>query len=220
MKRTLYILAAITILAGCSAKEPDAPTAPVTAPATEPSAATTLTEEDKAEIAAKYGLEKPDQPAGNVSVQVGISTSADQPTKSGVKAIAGKTESDVSTLLGKPTATEDGEWTVVSTDEKMPYLRHTYKTDIGEISVMFLEGVAARIEVTPAETFKYPEDAAKAMRVVGLAVEDGLTPDNEAPHYMQYNNVDGFYYVNVVKDLEGNPENISYVRVITDRLFK
>lgn len=137
-----------------------------------------------------------------------------------VSKFAGKPESDVTALLGKPTATENGEWTSLSTEEKTPYVRHTYKTDTGEVSVMFIEGVAARIEVKPTETFKYPDDAIKAMRAAGLAVEDGATPERENPLYLDYGQVDGFYNVRVVKDVEGNPENVGYVKLVTESRFK
>lgn len=55
------------------------------------------------------------------------------------------------------------------------------------------------------DTFKYPDDMIKAMRAVGLTVEDGLQPESSTPHFMDYGEIDDFYAARVVKELEGNP---------------
>lgn len=202
MRRSLYILASLAILAGCSSDPKP---------------------EYKVLESTTNTMEKPEE-----SASLAESTSAPTPEvskpaaepQSTVKSIAGKSEADVTALLGKPTATENGEWTSLSTEEKTPFVRHTYKADTGEISVMFIEGVAARIEVKPAGTFKYPDDAIKAMRAVGLTVEDGLAPERENPLYLDFGRVDDFYNVRAVKDVEGNPENVGYVKIVTEDRFK
>jgi Prokaryotic membrane lipoprotein lipid attachment site len=198
MKRSLYIFAALAILTGCNEFKDTNGTLP----------------ESVKESVEAGGTDTPAKPA-----EAPVTPAAAEP-QSGVKSIAGKPESDVTALLGKPTATETGEWTSLSTEEKTPFVRHTYKADIGEISVMFIEGVAARIEAKLVETLKYPDDAIKAIRAVGLAVEDGATPERENPLYLDYGQVDGFYNVRVVKDVEGNPENVAYVKLVTESRFK
>lgn len=80
---------------------------------------------------------------------------------------AGNTEASISALLGEPVASESGEWTSLSTEEKTPYFLHTYKMSYGSVSIMFIEGIAARIEAKPVEAIKYPDNAIIAMRAVG-----------------------------------------------------
>ncbi|WP_409178533.1 membrane lipoprotein lipid attachment site-containing protein [Brevibacillus fortis] len=207
MRRSLYILGALAILTGCSS-DPN----PV------------LTEEEQMNaIADELGLKRPGEtvePNTHLSGDFGHSFAQPTAPSPSISSVASKPEADVTALLGKPTATENGEWTSLSTEEKTPFVRHTYKADTGEVSVMFIEGVAARIEVRPSEAFKYPDDAIKAMRAAGLAVEDGATPERENPLYLDYGQVDGFYNVRVVKDVEGNPENVGYVKVVTESRFK
>ncbi|MBG9940594.1 membrane lipoprotein lipid attachment site-containing protein [Brevibacillus formosus] len=204
MKRLLCIFAALAILTGCNEFKDTNGTLP----------------ESVKEGVEAGGTDTPAKPAESTPAPTPeVSKPAAEP-QSGVKSIAGKPEADVTALLGKPTATENGEWTSLSTEEKTPFVRHTYKADIGEISVMFIEGIAARIEVKPAGTFKYPDDAIKAMRAVGLTVEDGLAPERENPLYLDFGRVDDFYNVRAVKDVEGNPENVGYVKIVTEDRFK
>lgn len=144
MKHVWYILAAFAVLTGCSSDPKP---------------------EFKEVVSTLNTMVKPeDNPPAPAT-----SPPAEAPPepKSGVPAVAGKTEADVTALLGEPAATENGEWTSMSSKMKTPFVCHTYKTDTGAISVMFSEGVAARIEVRPSETFKYPDDVMKAMRAAG-----------------------------------------------------
>lgn len=202
MKRSLYILTALMILTGCSEfKDTNGNLE-------------SLPESVKESIEAG-GTETP---ASNSEPAKPAHAPAEPEFT--IKSIAGKPEADVTALLGKPIATETGEWTSLSTEEKTPFVRHTYKTDVGEISVMFIEEVAARIEVKPVETFKYPAEAIKAMRAAGLTVEDGLEPESIAPHFLDFGGIEGVYAVRVVKDLEGNSENIGYVKIVTESRFK
>ncbi|MGN7468831.1 hypothetical protein [Brevibacillus sp. SAFN-007a] len=197
MKRAWCILATFTLLTGCSS-DPKPEFKEVV-----PTLNTMVKSENN-----------PPAPA--------TSPSAEEPRKpkSGVPAIAGKTEAGVTALLGEPASTENGEWTSMSSKKKTPFVRHTYKTDTGVITVMFSEGVAARIEVRPSETFKYPDDAMKAMRAAGLTVQDGVEAENEGAHFLDFGGVDGVYAVRVGKDLEGNPEKIGYVKIVTEERFK
>jgi hypothetical protein len=214
MKWTLYILATLASLGGCIDHQPEA-----SATNTERPVTSGLTEQQKAEIAKKYGLEKPDEPLGNFSIEIGPSF-----TDSGIlfdtMGIANKSEADVEALLGKPVETETGEWTLHRPEEKTPFTRHVYETETGKIDVMFIEGKAARIEVKLKEAFKFPDDAIKAMRAAGLTVRDGLEPESGAPHFLDFAGIDGVYAVRVVKDLEGNPENIGYVKIVTEERYK
>ncbi|MBW5466263.1 hypothetical protein GPJ61_00045 [Brevibacillus formosus] len=198
MKRSVYIFAVLAILTGCNEFKDTNGTLP----------------ESVKESVETGGTGTPAKPA-----EAPVTPAEGKP-QSTVKSIAGKPEADVTALLGKPTATEDGEWTSLSTEEKTPFVRHTYKADTGDISVMFIEGVAARIEVRPSEAFKYPDDAIKAMRAAGLTVEDGLAPERENPLYLDFGRVDDFYNVRAVKDVEGNPENVGYVKIVTEDRFK
>ncbi|MFF0830416.1 hypothetical protein ACFYU8_26090 [Brevibacillus sp. NPDC003359] len=196
MKRSLYIIASLAILAGCSEFKD------------------TNGNLESIPDSVKKSIEAGDAPSKTDTPAPSNESSFD------LKAIASKPEADVTALLGKPIATENGEWTSLSTEEKTPFVRHTYKTDMGEMSVMFIEGIAARIEVKPAGTFKYPDDVIKAMRAAGLAVEDGLEPKSNAPHFLDFSGSDGVYAVRVVKDLEGNLENIGHVKIVTESRFK
>ncbi|MFA4137043.1 MULTISPECIES: hypothetical protein [unclassified Brevibacillus] len=200
MKRSLYILAVLVILTGCSEfKDTNGNLE-------------SLPESLKQSIE----LGSTDEPAKPVE--------APPKTASGseftVKSIAGKSEADITAMFRVPYATETGEWTSLSTEEKTPFVRNSYETPVGALSVMFIEGVAARIEVRPSEAFKYPDDAIKAMRAVGLTVEDGLKPERENPLYLDFGRVDDFYNVRAVKDVGGNPENVGYVKIVTEDRFK
>ncbi|MCM3592488.1 hypothetical protein M4D58_17855 [Brevibacillus borstelensis] len=134
--------------------------------------------------------------------------------------IANKSEADVEAALGKPTETETGNWTLLPSEEKTPYVLHFYEIESGKVEALFIEGKAVRIEFYPKSTFKYPDDAIKAMRAAGLSVEDGAEPESEAPHFLDFGGIDGMYAVRVVKDLEGNPENIGYVKIVTEERYK
>lgn len=134
--------------------------------------------------------------------------------------IANKSEADVEAALGKPTETETGNWTLLPSEEKTPYVLHFYEIESGKVEALFIEGKAARISFYPKSTFKYPDDAIKAMRAAGLTVEDGAEPESEAPHFLDFGGIDGMYAVRVVKDLEGNPENIGYVKIVTEERYK
>ncbi|MBG9568808.1 hypothetical protein ABE205_13985 [Brevibacillus agri] len=199
MKRAWYILAAFAVLTGCSSDPKP---------------------EFKEVVSTLNTMVKPEDNPPAPAPPTSPPTEAPPEPKFSVPVIAGKTEADVTALLGEPAATENGEWTSMSSKKKTPFVRHTYKTDTGAISVMFSEGVAARIEVRPSETFKYPDDAMKAMRAAGLTVEDGLEPESEDPHFLDFGGVDGVYAVGVGKDLEGNPEKIGYVQIVTEERFK
>jgi len=197
MRRLLYICGALAILSGCGAEEPVTSTEVVVQKPEEPAPAPVT-------------QEAPPQP---------------QPVLVDVKAIANKSEKEVTSLLGKPTETEKGGWTLYEhiqdgSEKKTPYIRHLYSTKGGTVAVMFIEGKAARIEVRPVETFKFPDGAINAIRAVGLSVEDGLTPESGAPHFLDYGGIDGIYATRVVKDLEGNPENIGYVKIVTEEKYK
>lgn len=134
--------------------------------------------------------------------------------------IANKSEADVGVALGQPIETEAGEWTLLPSEEKTPMVRNVYAQEAGDVGVLFIEGKAVRIEFYPKSTFKYPDDAIKAMRAAGLTVEDGAEPESEAPHFLDFGGIDGMYAVRVVKDLEGNPENIGYVKIVTEERYK
>lgn len=189
MKRSLYILAILTLLAGCSDQPPESSVTSAEVKTAEPSPPAAA----------------PETPAT---------------PEFSVKSIAGKSEADVEAMFRVPYATETGEWTLLSTEEKTPFVRNDYETPVGAVSVMFIEGIAARIEVKPTGALKYPDDAIKVMQAVGLAVEDGKAPERENPLYLDYGSLDGLYNVRVVKDQEGNPENIGYVKIVTDDRYK
>ncbi|WNF06365.1 lipoprotein [Brevibacillus borstelensis] len=195
MKRTLYTFAILALLSGCSDTQPETPASapPPTKPAEQPAA-----------------------PAESASTEP-----APKPTALfDILGIASKSEADVEAALGKPTETETGNWTLLPSEEKTPYVLHFYEIESGKVEALFIEGKAARISFYPKDEFKYPDDAIKAMRAVGLAVEDGAEPDSEAPHFLNFGRVDGFFAAHVVKDLEGSPENIGYVKVITEERYK
>lgn len=133
--------------------------------------------------------------------------------------IANKSEADVEAALGKPTETETGNWTLLPSEEKTPYVLHFYEIESGKVEALFIEGKAARISFYPKDEFKYPDDAIKAMRAAGLSVEDGAEPNNNAPHFLQYDSVEGVFQARVVKDLEGNPENIGEINIVTEERY-
>lgn len=228
MKHSLYILTSLAILTGCSG-DPDPEFREVTT-TTNTLIKPELTEEGKAEIAAKYGLEKPEQaeqPAGNISVKVGFSFSDSESSPKPpsppieVSKYAGNSEASVTALLGEPVASESGEWTSLSTEEKTPYVLHTYKMSYGSVSIMFIEGIAARIEAKPVEAIKYPDNAIIAMRAVGLIVKDGTKPVKENPQYIDFGSIDGYYNVRVGKDSDGDhPATVGYVKIVTESRFK
>jgi hypothetical protein len=180
-----------------------------------------LTEEKKAAIANKYGLlTKPTEPSGNFSYDLGPSF-ADHDITFDIKSIVGKSETEVTSLLGNPKLTMTGSWMSLSTEETSKAVRHTYRTEIGEISVKFIEGNVASIEVRPVEVLKYPADALKVLQSIGLTIDVGKAPEKESPHYLDFGRLDGLYKVRVVKNLAGDhPENIGHVYIITEDRFK
>lgn len=195
MRKTLYILAAVVILAGCSAKEPEH---------TQPAAAPTAQEPAKTAEPAQSPAPEPPKPDMLVDIT----------------ALAGKDEKAVEAALGKPAETETGNWTLMPSEQKTPFTRHVYEHKAGAVAIMFIEGKAARISFEPKGDLHYPDDAIKAMSLVGLAAGDRGAPDFEAPHYVRYEGVSNFFYVDVISGLPDSPERIREVKVVTDEKYK
>jgi hypothetical protein len=236
MKRTLYILAILALLAGCSdpGLEGPATTTPPAESAQQPTASAKPTEVKKAEIAKKYGIENPEDPTDNVSMTVVVGFAQSQPEPASTPEavpepetppeqdvlfnmmdITNQSETAVKALLGTPIKTETGEWTLHRPEEKTTFTRHVYAAEIGEVKVIFIKGKAVRIEVKPKEAFTFPDDAIKAMRAAGLTVRDGLEPESGGTHFLDFAGIDGVYAVRVLEDLEGSPGNIGYIMIVT-----
>jgi len=199
MKRIIFVGLAAMTLAGCS-EEPTSTAEPAPAP---------VTQKQPQEVAATP--EPPPAPAELSKVEPLFD----------LHSIANKSEAEVTALLGKPTEAEAGTWTLLPSQEETPFKRHIYAHKAGNVEVMFIEGAAVRISFYPKErTFKFPDDAIKAMRAVGLTVVDGSQPESEAPHFLDYGGIDGIYAARVVKDIEGNPENIGFVKIVTEEKYK
>ncbi|MBE5396668.1 hypothetical protein HT747_16145 [Brevibacillus borstelensis] len=195
MKRTLYTFAILALLSGCSDTQPETPASapPPTKPAEQPAA-----------------------PAESASTEP-----APKPTALfDILGIASKSEADVEAALGQPIETEAGEWTLLPSEEKTPFTRHVYEHKAGAVAIMFIEGKAARISFEPKGDLRYPDDAVKAMSLVGLAAGDRDAPDFEAPHYVRYEGVSNFFYVDVISGLPDSPERIREVKVVTDEKYK
>lgn len=47
-----------------------------------------------------------------------------------------------------------------------------------------------------------------------------MEPESEGLHFLDFGGVDGVYAVRVGKDLEGSPEKIGYVQIVTEERFK
>jgi len=197
MRRLLYVCGALAILSGCGAEEPVTSTEVVVSKPEEPAPAPVT-------------QEAPPQP---------------QPVLVDVKAIANKSEKEVASLLGQPTETEKGGWTLYEhiqdgSEKKTPYVLNIYAHKSGTIEVMFIEGKAARISFNPKGDLRYPDDAIEAMEIVGLAAGDRSTPDFEAPHYIRYDGVSDFFYVDVISDMPDKPERIRQIKIVTEEKYK
>lgn len=199
MKRSLYILATLAILTGCS-NDPKPEYAVL-----ESTTNTMVKPEESVKLAETTPVPAPE---------------AEPYVLFDIMGIAGKSEAEVEATLGKPSEVEGGEWTLMLSEQKTPYKQHFYAMEYGYVKVMFIEGKAAILSVDLQESgLRYPDDAIKAMKAVGLTVEDGATPEREKPLYLDYGQVGGFYSVRVVKDVEGNPENVGYVKVVTEERY-
>ncbi|GED33525.1 hypothetical protein P9G84_10290 [Brevibacillus centrosporus] len=180
-----------------------------------------LTEERKAAIIKEYGLpkQKPSNVSSIFSYDFGPSFTERQ-ILFNVKMITSKTEVEVTKMLGVPYSSETGKWTSPSTERTMPIVRNLYESPVGAMSVMFIDGIAARIEIKPTEAFSFPNGAIQAMRAVGLTVLDDAELESGGPHFLDFIGIDGVYAVRVVSDLEVDPDSIAYLEIIAEERFK
>lgn len=139
-----------------------------------------------------------------------------------VKSIASKSEKDVTALLGKPSDTENGNWTLMPSGTKTPYVANYYAIKAGTLGVMFIDGKAARItlELVDGSGFKYPGDAAKVVAAFGIKIDPTATPNTEAANSVTYLDVDGFSQATVVQGLADKPDSVREVKVVTEEKYR
>ncbi|MFS0558859.1 hypothetical protein [Brevibacillus sp. 179-C9.3 HS] len=180
-----------------------------------------LTEERKAAIIKEYGLpkQKPRNVSSIFSYDFGPSFTEPQ-ILFNIKMITSKSEVEVTKIFGVPYSSEAGKWTSPSTERTMPIVRNLYETPVGAMSVMFIDGIAARIEIKPTEVFNFPNGAIQAMRAVGLIVQDDAELESGGPHFLDFIGIDGVYAVRVVSDLEKDPASIAYLEIVAEERFK
>ncbi|WP_276662303.1 hypothetical protein [Syntrophomonas wolfei] len=128
--------------------------------------------------------------------------------------VANKTESEVSSLLGQPTSTEDGKWRYSGTQEWIPNCpTNTYKDGT---EIKFIDSKAARITIIPSTPVKYQEDPSILSQLGINPIPEDIDWDN-GPNSIVYGNIPDLYEISVfTKD----NNTVDYIYIITDELYK
>lgn len=128
-----------------------------------------------------------------------------------VKEIVGKDEKQLDKLLDKPKIGN-----LRAEDRNQESVTNYYVTKAGNTSVTFIGGKMAQISVELQDDFKYPDDANKAMRTLGLQAENLNTTNGNLKEYIRYSGIDGFYAIKVYSGMPNKPERIREVKIVVD----
>ncbi len=131
-----------------------------------------------------------------------------------VRDLARKSEDYVNAKLGAPSLSEEGNWTVLLTQEKLPYKLNYYKEN--KVEIMFIDGVANRLRVnlTSEEFFKDNRDM--NLLYIGLAQTELFASKNDKQTFF-INDYAGFYLVETAQR-QGTKEGT--VLVVTEEKYK
>ncbi|MEJ8548780.1 hypothetical protein [Brevibacillus borstelensis] len=219
MKQIAYLLVAIAILTGCSTEK------------TQPQDASN----NKTVSIPEHQTAK-ETPVPNASEAAGTPEGSGMPSAESepgqienaatglfdIKLIAGKSEEEVSAVLGTPIQSENGERTLLSTEKLVPYRQNDYTVGIGTISVMFMDEKAVRIKLSieKGAPYKYPDDMLKVMEALGLTVNPASPPAKKDAVSASFTYVDGFYLLQMKSDSPENPSHLGEVVLITEDLYE
>lgn len=123
--------------------------------------------------------------------------------------IADKSESDVAAVLGEPTMSETGTFTL-NTGSKTDTISNTY-ADGTEIT--FIDGKAVRITVYPPDGSPVENGAA----LIGLSNEQAKSPYYDSLEDYSWKDNTEFYSIQAFNNGDGT---ISYIYVITDEAYQ
>jgi len=220
MKQIAYLIVAIAILTGCTTEK------------TQPQdvfAQRTASVQGQQE-AKETPVPDTAKPGANPEQGTGAAAAGSEPGQIenaatglfDITLIAGKTEEEVSAVLGTPIQSENGERILTSTEKQMPYRQNDYTVGIGTISVIFMDGKAVRIKLSieKGAPYKYPDDIMKVMGALGLTVNSAGVPAKKDAVSASFTYVDGFYLLEMKSDSPDNPGHLGEVVLITEDLYE
>jgi hypothetical protein len=110
-----------------------------------------------------------------------------------VKEFKGKKPSEIEALYGKPENIEKGSWGLKPDYKKVPYERYVYEAK--GFSVMFIEGVAGRMEVIPKSKLTKEQIQTNSMAMLGLPV---TKIDNDQRNIIRWLPKEGVHQVTAI----------------------
>lgn len=126
-----------------------------------------------------------------------------------VKDIAGKTEAQVSSILGKPLLTKDSEFFTKH------YYIEMYK-DFGKVEVLFIDGSAQHVTLHLFGDEYNRKDHSKNLAYIGLPSNVELAQNKiDGRELYLINDYEGFYEIGI-EDLT----EVGSIRVITEEKYK
>ncbi|EMT50995.1 hypothetical protein I532_20356 [Brevibacillus borstelensis AK1] len=194
MKLIAYVLLMIIVLTGCSTDK-EQEIQPLDASYSEQKAVLAPTEED--------------MPAALLDINKLVQSIRGLPDQAG----------GVEELLGKPLKTEQGEWTLYGSGAKTPFIRHYYEHAVGTVSVMYIDGNIAHINVEFVEPLHDSGDEMKALELIGIVKDDFLKKIAEESNYTRFILRD-FYYADVIHGKPDKPAFILGIKVVTDETYE
>ncbi|WP_276914017.1 hypothetical protein [Aneurinibacillus aneurinilyticus] len=132
-----------------------------------------------------------------------------------VHSIVNKNLYQVEQVIGEHETEEEGDWLYDLEKEQLPYVLCTFAK--GKYEVMFHEAKAATVRINlPDKKYKFPNDAEKAMRAVGLT---GLYDFSTGANSVTASKVNDFYSAEAGKWADYKEPYIQFVRVVVDERF-
>ncbi|AKN32376.1 hypothetical protein Ccar_16510 [Clostridium carboxidivorans P7] len=127
--------------------------------------------------------------------------------------IKNKSQEEVNTILGQPTANRQEKWNYYDTKEEAPNcFVNIYNKNNMEIEVFFIDSKAARITVTPKETIA-SSNINNILKMFYLSFDN---PDLANKFGMHWNNQFGVYEFAV----NFQDEKVTFIHIILDEKYK
>lgn len=130
--------------------------------------------------------------------------------------VADQDVGNVKNVLGEGKLTDSGTFRLLDGEIAS---KETYEFRNGTVEVMFLDGIAGRITITPEKQFSFKEnDVEMAFKTYGLPVWMSDQQNENAMHFTSVGSIagDGLYEVTVFND----NGKVDYIYIITNEEFK
>jgi hypothetical protein len=128
-----------------------------------------------------------------------------------IKDLAGKNEAELDKLLEKP---EVGN--IRLEDHIEQSITNYYTTNAGVTGATFIEGQMIRLSVELKDDFKFPEDAVKALKAIGLEPQSINIKQADSQDLLRFSDIDGFSSVLIYPDTPKQPDRIREIKVVVD----